>query len=155
MLRMSKLSDYGTMVMAYMARNPGEVFKARELADATGVTLPTVSKILKGLARGKLLVSYLGAHGGYTLARDALDISVGEIISTIDGGPIGLTECSTAKGACDQEPTCAIRGNWQRINEAVRDALHGVSLQEFAQPVTQQYVDFGSGSKSGAGASAA
>jgi FeS assembly SUF system regulator len=96
--------------------------------------LPTVSKVLKLLVKTGLVDSYRGASGGYSLERDALDISVAEIIAAIEG-PIAMTECSMEEGLCAQEAICNLRGNWQRISIAVVKAMEGVSLAEMAQPV--------------------
>jgi len=133
MLRLSKLSDYGTVIMASMALEPGRFYSAAEVASTVGVSPPTVSKVLKILARKGLLVSQRGARGGYTLARGAEEISIAQIIAAVEG-PIGITECSAMAGLCLQEPGCPVRGNWLRINLLVRRALEGVNLAEFARP---------------------
>lgn len=133
MLRVGKLTDYGTVVMTHLARDPRELRSATEIAVELGLTLPTVSKILKALVQDGLLVSHRGAKGGYSLAISPERISVARIIAAIEG-PIALTECSHTAGECDQEPQCSIRSNWQRINRAVHDALERVTLAELARP---------------------
>lgn len=133
MLRMSKLTDYGTVVMTFLAREPDRVYAASEIAGRVQVTAPTVSKILKILAREGLVVSHRGVKGGYSLARPAAEISMVEIIDALEG-PVGLTECGSSPGLCGQESSCSVRANWQRINVAVRQALAGVTLAEMAQP---------------------
>jgi FeS assembly SUF system regulator len=135
MLRLSKLTDYGTVVMTFMAREPSCVRSAHEIAEQIGVSAPTVSKVLKILARHDLVVSSRGAKGGYVLSRAPGDISMAEIISAMEGGPLGLTECSTTPGLCVQETNCSIRGNWQKINQVIVKALEQVSLAEMTRPV--------------------
>lgn len=142
MLRMSKLADYGTVVMTYIAQQPERVLNAGNIAIAVGLELPTVSKLLKLLTHAGLLVSRRGAAGGYVLARPPQQISVADIIDAIEGVPIGLTECSSIPGLCTHEPACAVRANWQRISQSIRDILVGVSLAELALPLTQT-IDFG------------
>jgi FeS assembly SUF system regulator len=133
MLRISKLTDYGTVVMTYLKRESDRLHAASEIAGAIGLAAPTVSKILKQLAREGLVTSHRGAKGGYTLARRPETISMVEIIDALEG-PVGLTECGSSPGLCLQESACSIRTNWQRINGAVRAALAGVSLAEMAEP---------------------
>ena len=70
MLRMSKLTDYGIVLMSYLAVNRQFQHSAHVLADAVQVPLPTVRKVLKGLLAGGLLNSERGAQGGYSLSRD-------------------------------------------------------------------------------------
>lgn len=133
MLRISKMTDYAIMVMVEMHSSRGEVLKANALAERSHLELPTVSKVLKLLVKNSLVASYRGATGGYSLERDAQDISVAEIIAAIEG-PIAMTECSVEQGLCSQEAVCGLRGNWQRISVAVAEAMQNVSLAEMAQP---------------------
>ena len=133
MLRLSKMTDYGTVVLAHMARTPDAVLTAADVAEATRVAAPTVSKLLKLLTRGGLLVSQRGANGGYSLARDPEAISAVDVIDAIEG-PVGLTACSQDDGACDLESHCHIGSSWQRINGAIRNALKDVSLRDLAEP---------------------
>ncbi|GAB4358364.1 MAG: SUF system Fe-S cluster assembly regulator [Gammaproteobacteria bacterium] len=137
MLRMSKLTDYGIVVMSHLAGEGDRPHTAAELAQETQVNQPTVSKILKLLAREGLLDSYRGAKGGYRLARHAKDISMAEIIDALEG-PIAITECSSASGSCDQEPHCTVRSHWQWINQTIHRALDGVSLEEMSKATQPQ-----------------
>ena len=133
MLRLRKLTDYGTVAMAYIALEADRTHAAAELAAAIGVPVPTASKILKMLARGELLRSVRGAMGGYTLSRPAGEISITEVINAMEG-PIGVTECSALAGLCVLEGSCSIRTNWQRINRVICDALDQMTLADLAQP---------------------
>lgn len=133
MLRMSKMADYGTVVMTAMARTPGRVHSAGDLAALVHLPAPTVSKILKMLARHELLESVRGAKGGYTLARPPAAITVAQVIDAMEG-PIAVTECSSATSACEQEGSCSVRANWRTINRAIWRALNEVSLAEMVKP---------------------
>jgi FeS assembly SUF system regulator len=146
MIRITRLTDYGIVLLSRFAGETEEaVFSARELADQTGIPLPTVSKILKTLAREGLLLSHRGTQGGYSLARTAAEISVADIISALEG-PIALTECAgEADGLCEIELTCPVRSNWQRITSAIRDALDSIPLHEMtvAHPLHHRAADLG------------
>ena len=127
MLRISKLTDYGTVMLAHLARNPEHVCSAADIASHTGIALPTASKLLKALARNGLVRSTRGANGGYRLARAAEDISAAEIIDALEG-PVSITECSASDSHCDIEEACSVGNAWHRINVAIRNALQAVSL---------------------------
>jgi FeS assembly SUF system regulator len=131
LLRISKLADYGTVLMTYMAKHPGEWHTAKNIAAHTHITLPMVSKILKLLAHASLLSSSRGAQGGYSLALEPTQINVVDIIAALDGN-IALTDCSSAKNECSLELICTIRNNWRLINQVVYDALKTISLAELA-----------------------
>jgi FeS assembly SUF system regulator len=137
MFRLNKLTDYGIVLMAYVARSPKETpHTARSLAKSTRVPLPTVGKILRQLSEQGLLSSHRGMKGGYNLARDASTISVAEIVLALEG-PIGFTECSIVKGLCNMERSCAIKSNSQIIGDALRDALEHVMLSDLNHQMTQ------------------
>ena len=134
MIRLSRLSDYGIVLMSHLAGlGNGEPHNAREIAAEAGLPQPVVSKLLKALAREGLLESHRGAKGGYSLARSPEEISAAEMIAALEG-PIGLTECTVHPGECAQEASCHVREPWQRINDVVRGALSEVSLADLAQP---------------------
>ena len=133
MLRVSKMADYSTLAISYLALEPGEGRTAKEIAVAIRVAAPTVSKILKILARKGLLVSLRGAGGGYRLALRREQISVARVIEAVEG-PFAFTECSGAPCHCIREPNCPIRSNWQRINRDVRKVLESVTLADMVRP---------------------
>lgn len=134
MLRISKLTDYGTLILAHMAGSPERMHSAAGLAEALGLGLPTVSKVLKTLGRHTLVTSQRGAHGGYLLSRPPTQISVADVIDALEDQPFGLTECSASAGVCGMESECRIRDNWLRINGVVRQALQGVTVADMVHP---------------------
>lgn len=133
MLRISKLADYGTVVMVYLAKHREDLCSARDIALHTHLTLPTVSKILKRLTIAGLLLSTRGVAGGYRLQRLAAEISVTEIIYALDESR-GLTECSHEPNECSMRGFCHVQGNWQLISQAIETALSSVSLEALAHP---------------------
>ncbi len=136
MIRMTKLTDYGIVLLTHIARDLDRpTHNAPELAALAHLPLPTVSKILKRLAREGLLVPHRGAKGGFSLARPAPDITVADVIEALEG-PIALTECSAHQGPerCGIELSCPVTSNWRKINAVVLEALRGISLAEMAAP---------------------
>ncbi len=132
MLRISKLTDYGIVLLVHFAREAdGTTLTAREMAEATGLPLPAVSKMLKSLASASLLDSQRGSRGGYQLARQPEAVSVAEVIEALEG-PIALMECAAGPGHCDQESQCGLSTPWLRINRAIQSTLTRVSLAELA-----------------------
>ena len=128
MLRMSRLTDYGLVLLTHLASAPIErVHNARELSESAHLPLPMVSKILKVLTREGFLVSQRGAKGGYSLARRPEDVTVVAVIDALEG-PIALTECGA--GSCEREASCVVRAPWQRINRVVRQSLEDVRLAD-------------------------
>ena len=133
MIRITRQTDYGIVLLTHMADHLERRYNAPELAEEAHLPLPTVSKILKLLTREGLLASHRGIKGGYSLARGPEEISMAEVVSALEG-PVAITECIDEGSGCTYTPTCRVRTNWQRINDALRDALAGISLAEMTHP---------------------
>ena len=138
MIRITRQTDYGILLLSQMASHPlAEVHTAKHAALQSKIPLPMASKILKALAKGGLLVSLRGVKGGYRLAAAAERISIADVIQALEG-PIGITECSFNPGACEQEGSCPVQSNWQRISLAMRDALDKIPLSDMVMPPTHR-----------------
>lgn len=127
MFRISKMTDYGTLVLSELGADAESPTPAGDIAARIGLGGATVSKLLKRLAQAGLVNSQRGSNGGYTLARAASDISAAEIIDAIEG-PVAITDCA-ADQHCDLEAVCGVGSAWQDINRAIRAALEAISLE--------------------------
>ena len=131
MLRISRLTDYATVLLAALAEEPARVQTAAALAERTRIASPTVSKLMKQLHRAGLVVSTRGLHGGYQLSRPAAQISAAAILDALEGPP-ALTDCAAGHGHCEIEQTCRVGRVWQRLNLAIRRSLYDISLAQLA-----------------------
>jgi FeS assembly SUF system regulator len=131
MLRISKLTDYGTVILACLAQQPDRMLTATEVAERTKVGLPTVSKLLKKLQRAGLVASTRGSHGGYQLACPASEITAARILDVLEG-PFALTECSGEHSTCGIAGSCRVGHTWQRVNAAIRRALTDITLAQLS-----------------------
>jgi len=142
MLRISKLTDYGTLVLVHLADHGGAddrhrgLCPASDVAAGTGLALPTVQKVLKALTRGGLVESARGSDGGYRLQRPPEAISATDILDILEG-PVALTECSHEAGRCELEANCQVGSAWQRISHAMRGALSDVTLSDLRTPPSE------------------
>ena len=137
MFRLSKLTDYGIVLLAHLAREADAAtatpHNARELAEQTHFPAPAVSKVLKALAREGVLESHRGTKGGFTLARRPEDISVADMIYALEG-PVAMTQCAVGLHLCAHEGSCAVRDPWQVINSVVVDSLSQITLAHLVDP---------------------
>src|SRR5690348_8223262 len=131
MLRISRLTDYATVILAMLAEHPERVHTATAVAEHTRIAAPTVSKLLKQMQRAALVTSTRGLHGGYQLARPAAQITAAAILDALEG-PVALTDCAVGHGNCEIEATCRVGRVWQRLNLAIRRSLYEVSLAQLA-----------------------
>ena len=136
MLKLTKKADYGLIALRHLALGEvGETASAKEMADAYGLPLPLLSKILQKLARGGMLQSVAGTNGGYRLTRDPKNISAMEVIRAIDG-PIVLTSCFTEHAGqhknCNTSAMCTVREPLRRVHEAMLGLLEKFTIAELA-----------------------
>jgi len=137
MLRLSKLTDYAVVVLVRLSREEG-VQTSPGIAASTGIPEPTVAKVLKTLAAGGLVASQRGARGGYRLMRPLAAIPVADVIAAVDG-PIALTACVEGSAVeCETQCMCPMRGRWDPVNEAIQQALSGITLAEMAEASVPQ-----------------
>ncbi|WP_417320858.1 SUF system Fe-S cluster assembly regulator [Emcibacter sp.] len=130
MIKLSNLADYAVVLMSHIALRAEHIHPATEIAGETGIPAPTVSKILGMLVRADLLASHRGLNGGFSLRGDADDITIADIIEAVDG-PVQLTNCLDVDDVCcDYQASCGTRGQWHKINQAVKGALNSVRLSE-------------------------
>jgi FeS assembly SUF system regulator len=134
MFRVSRLTDYATVVMTCIAAHPDDVLSTAQIAEEARLELPTVSKLLKSLGHAGLVESFRGVNGGYRLARPAQEISLAAIVEAMEG-PLAMTECSLGDGQCEREAQCGVRGSWQQINHVLDNALRTMSLADMLRPI--------------------
>jgi FeS assembly SUF system regulator len=131
MLRISKLTDYGTVILARLACAPERQLTASQLATLTHLSTATVSKLLKQLHRHGLVDSTRGLRGGYRLSRLPEEITAAQVLDALEG-PVALTECATQPNQCGIESTCSVNRAWQKVNVAIRRTLQEITLLELA-----------------------
>src|SRR5688572_8102979 len=135
-MRLTHLADYAVVMMTAAARRGDAVrVSAAELAQDTGVPLPTAQKLMGQLAAAGLLSSVRGAGGGFMLARPVSEISLADIVEAVEG-PIAMTMCSGSDGPseCALDANCRVKPHMGIVSNAVRGALGAVSLQQLSSP---------------------
>lgn len=138
MIRLGKLTDYGVGLMTRLAGEgaPAQM-TARDLSESMGLSLPTVSKILKQLSKADLLVSQRGAAGGYSLSRSPERITLADIVGALEG-PLALTECSNGGAcSCQLQLDCGLQDQWSGISRQIQATLEGVTLAQMAAAAPQ------------------
>lgn len=131
MIKLSRLADYGVVILAEMARSgTGTLSTASALSTALGLPEPTVSKVLKLLCSGGVLGSIRGMNGGYFLKETPERIPVVLIVTALDG-PITLTTCvSGHNDPCAARDRCSLSGCWDMVNAAIHTALESLTLAD-------------------------
>jgi FeS assembly SUF system regulator len=139
MIKIAKLTDYAVVLLARLSRLPqGTSLSAGSLAAQTGIPEPTVAKVLKKLARSKLVISLRGVAGGYQILRSSADMTICEVVEAMDG-PIAVASCVDAASlACGSAGQCPSRGRWTPVNQAIRSALMAVTVADMSYGAPQR-----------------
>ncbi|MEZ6015830.1 MAG: Rrf2 family transcriptional regulator [Planctomycetota bacterium] len=136
MLKLTRRTEYGLIALVHLTDREGEVVSSTEIGERYPVPKRLLAEALKALQQAGLLHSTRGAHGGYSLTRSADEITLGEIVTALEGRPT-LTSCEglgalQASGACDVQHVCPIRTPLQRLRTGMWNLLEGVSLRSLA-----------------------
>lgn len=134
MLRLTKRTEYGLIALVHLVDQEG-VVSAREIYESYPVPKRLIAEVLKDLGRADLVASQRGASGGYSLARDPDDITLGQVVAALEGAPT-LTSCESlapaANGECTVEPSCPIRSPIHRIRERIWQLMERTTLRTIA-----------------------
>jgi FeS assembly SUF system regulator len=135
-MRLTHLADYAVVMMTAAARRDSSArLSATDLAQDTGVPLPTAQKLMQKLAAHGLLVGHRGAGGGYALARSVEEISLADIVEAVEG-PIAMTQCvghEDGASDCALDQHCRVKPHMGIVGNAVRGALGAVSLEQLSR----------------------
>lgn len=135
MLRLSKTTDYGLLILRSMLAANGRLMSAREIADHVQVGLPMVSKVLKSLVNASLVSSVRGSAGGYQLHGRPEQINLSQIICALEGD-LAITECSGSTQGCALHHGCAMKPNWQVVNEVIHRVLSNLTLAQMCNNIS-------------------
>jgi len=134
-MRLSKKAEYGLRALAVMARGR-KSWSIQELSEAEHIPAKFLEQILLSLRHAGLLTSRRGMMGGYSLARPASEITVGEIIRSLEG-PIALLPCAAERPSepcsCPDQNTCPVRQIMTAFQQETMSWLDGRSLEDMAR----------------------
>ena len=133
MLKLTKKADYGLIALKHLAlRGATESVSTKDIAEAYGIPVPLLSKILQRLARSGFLKSEQGTNGGYRLAREPRFITALEVIRSIDG-PIILTACFTDHNECTHSERCSVREPLKKVHEGILRLLQNITIADICR----------------------
>ena len=135
MLQFTKSVEYSLIALAALSEKPGLSMSARDLAEQHGMPLSLTSKSLKILAKAGVLSAHRGAAGGFSLSRDPREVTLGEVVTALEGVP-SLTPCCSQGdlAECGKTQTCAIRRPVERLNRWVMGSILDMTLATFLAP---------------------
>ena len=103
-----------------------------DIAERQGISVKYLEQLVIPLKKAGYVKSVRGPKGGYVLARPPKKITVGEVVTLLEGG-VSLTDCIEDPDICDKSNSCLTRGLWEDASKAVYETLHSVTLSEMIE----------------------
>jgi Rrf2 family transcriptional regulator, cysteine metabolism repressor len=137
MIRFSTRGEYGLRMMVDLARHYGEGPQPLvEVARHEALPAAYLEQLVGKLRRASLVTSRQGAHGGYELARPPAEVTVGEVMRTLEG-PISPMICATegdTEPLCERQDFCSTNLVWLRVRDSIAQALDSLTLADLVPP---------------------
>ncbi len=128
-MKLSTRGKYGLYAMFYLATQAGNGPQPLKSIAETGVPEQYLEQLLGNLRRAGLVTTVRGVQGGYQLARDPAQITVGDIIDATEG-PVSLSECLHDSEACQKSCGCPTRMVWSRLTDQINGLLQSITLKD-------------------------
>ncbi|KEI35803.1 transcriptional regulator [Francisella sp. W12-1067] len=129
MLKISKLLDYGLLIVVTIAKNDSSSYSAAKIAEVTGLNIPTIRKLLNLLSLASIVSSKRGVEGGYTLVKNPREISVLEVVKAVESD-VNITECCDIQKSCSVLKRCTVHNYWKIMNNRVLSMLSNTSIYD-------------------------
>lgn len=129
-MKITSRTEYGLRAMVYLAgrREEGPA-PLSEIATSEGIPGAFLERILARLREAGLVRATRGASGGYALARSPGSVAVADVVVALEG-PLTLVDCVQDDRSCARAEGCASRVVWRRLDDAITQALEGLSLED-------------------------
>ncbi len=142
-MKLSTKGRYGVRAMFDLAMRYGSgPVSLRTIAERQGLSEHYLEQLIASLRKAGIVKSIRGAYGGYLLTREPKEITIGDIIRTLEG-PIAPTECVSEDEdfQCENTEDCVTRIIWERLKEKIDEVLDDITLDDLCQNALQRKHD--------------
>ena len=133
-MRLTTFTDFALRALMRLAGEPARSFATNEIAAEFGISRNHLAKVVRDLADNGFILTQRGAGGGFSLARSAQSITLGEVVRALEGGS-ALVECFREDGgACALTPRCRLKARLAAARESFMRELDKTTLADCAYP---------------------
>ncbi|WP_169763822.1 Rrf2 family transcriptional regulator [Campylobacter mucosalis] len=127
----TKASEYALISLIYISQKQ-EPIDVDTMSNELKISKSFLAKILQSLAKDKILKSFKGANGGFTLGDDPKNISIKAIVQSVEKRPTNVFECSSSADECpsNKAATCQIWSMFNNLQQKVDETLENIRLQD-------------------------
>lgn len=125
---------YAMRLMLYIASFPQRKVTLKEVAESESISFKYLEQLAHSMVQAELLTSVRGHGGGYMLARDAADITAGDVLRAAEGTTMPVS-CAALEegGSCPRESLCSTVGFWAGLDEVVENYVDGVTIADLVK----------------------
>lgn len=139
-MKLSTKGRYGIKAMVDLATEyeSGTRLSIAQLADKQGISAAYLEQLIASLKKSGLVTAMRGVQGGYTLSRPPADISVGEVLRTLEGSTTIVDCVGTERTGCSNVCSCSARPLWLKLQKRIDDVLDSTSIRDMADDYITQ-----------------
>lgn len=130
-MKISTKGRYGLRVMIDLATHGGDKhIPLREISERQNITVKYLEQIMTPLLKAGFVNSFRGNSGGYQLKKSADEVTVGEIIRTMEGSLAPVACLEGEENSCPQRNECQTLPVWEKLDQLIEDYLNGIVLSD-------------------------
>lgn len=142
-MKISTKGRYGLRILIDLAlHDPGKPRMLKDIAQSQQISEKYISRLVIDLRRARLIRSVRGINGGFFLARQPEQITLLEILETMEG-PISVVECVRAPEKCKRQALCPARDIWRQLNDGIRELTSKITLDDILNAYRQRDAENG------------
>ncbi|MDH3981410.1 MAG: Rrf2 family transcriptional regulator [Kiritimatiellaceae bacterium] len=143
-MKLSTKGRYATRILLCISRLEGDMpVPKKRISEQEGISTDYIEQIIVPLKNAGLVNSVRGLHGGFRLAREAVDITVYDILAASEGD-INLVGCLSE--GCSNSDSCVVQRVWQGASDVLRDYFAQITLKElhddYVRRTSEQSINF-------------
>lgn len=132
---LSQTSRYALHILGVLAARSGDQVRGEDVAEATGVPVNYLQKIMGQLRKAGLVEAKRGWHGGFKLRESALDRPIRDALVALDGlDAVKRQDCAFGLPSCDAEHPCPLHTQWEEIRGRYLEMISGTRIRDLASP---------------------
>ncbi len=126
-MNFSKTTSYALSTLSYLSDHERDKYSAKQLNEILEIPWPYLRQLLTSLSKSGFIVSVQGRNGGFYLQRSAEEISLADIVDSVEGLDV-LSTCIMGFNKCPFEHTCAMHETWEQTRESILKVLRNTTL---------------------------
>ncbi|MDD4080001.1 MAG: Rrf2 family transcriptional regulator [Eubacteriales bacterium] len=140
-MKLTAKSHYAMHAMLHLAQHQNKGPQPLRRIIKAGQPREYTEQLLGALRRSGLIVSVRGNKGGYLLAKNPGEITVAQIIESVEG-PLTLSHCVLDADTCENSRVCALKGTWEYLTRGIEEVMNTVTLKDMlANPSIISYAE--------------